>query len=76
MVAVHSLILAEYNEFNFLFVFLKAIQDWHLALAVLCLVVIDVLILGMNLLILGVKGELEVGRVANRENPEELRGVS
>ena len=42
----------------------------------LCLVVIDISILGLYMLIEGVRGQLEATRVMNRENPEDIIGVS
>ena len=38
--------------------------------------VIDTTILGLYMLIEGVRGQLEVKRVMNRENPEDIIGVS
>jgi len=43
---------------------------------VLCLVIIDTTILGLYMLIEGVRGKLEVERVVNRENPQDIIGVS
>jgi len=43
---------------------------------VLCLVVIDISILGLYMLVEGVRGQLEVQRVMNREKPEDIIGVS
>ena len=50
--------------------------DWHLALAVLSLVVIDICILGLYMLVDGVRGQLKANRIENRENPEDTIGVS
>ena len=52
------------------------IHDWHLAVAVLCLVTIDVLILGVFLLVEGVRGRLTTRLIPNRERPREIIGVS
>ena len=46
-----------------------------LALIVLCLVVIDILILGSYTAAKGSKGELGVKEIANKENREEIMGV-
>ena len=51
-------------------------HDWHLALAVLLLAVIDVSILGLYMLVDGVRGQLGATRIVNRENPEDMIGVS
>ena len=51
-------------------------RDWHLALAVLCLVVIDILILGLYMLVEGVRGQLGVEKIINRANSESITGVS
>ena len=56
--------------------FWQEFYDWHLALAVLCLVVIDISILGLYMLVEGVRGQLEATRVKNMENPEDITGVS
>ena len=45
-------------------------------MAVLCLVVIDVFILGLYMLVEGARGQLHVRRIKNRENPEDIIGVS
>ena len=45
-------------------------------MAVLLLVLTDVLILGVFLLVEGVKGELYTDRIINREHPREVIGVS
>ena len=47
-----------------------------MALFVLCLVVIDVAILGVYTLIEGLKGNLGVKLIMNRELPRETVGVS
>ena len=47
-----------------------------LALAVLVLVIIDVIIIGGYLLVEGVRDQLVVDKVLNRENPQDVIGVS
>ena len=51
------------------------LRDYRLALFVLCLVIIDLLILGVYTLIEGISGNLGVKLTTNRENPEETIGV-
>ena len=46
-----------------------------LALTVLALVVIDAVIIGMYTIVEGVRNQLEVEKVLNRENPQEITGV-
>jgi len=43
---------------------------------VLSLVVIDISILGLYIFVDGVRGQLEANRIVNRENPEDVIGVS
>ena len=51
-------------------------HDWKLALIVLLLVGIDVLILGIFLVVEGVKdGGLDAVKVPDRENPMHIEGV-
>ena len=47
-----------------------------MVLGVLCLVVIDLVILGAYTLVEGVRGNLGVKLTSNREFPEETIGVS
>ena len=42
----------------------------------LFLVVIDISILGLYKLVDGVRGQLEAKQIVNRENPEDMIGVS
>ena len=51
-------------------------RDLHLSLAVLCLVIADVLILGVYLLVEGVKGHLGTNLILSREHPQDIIGVS
>ena len=51
-------------------------RDYVMALFVLCLVVIDVVILGVYTLTEGLRGNLGVRLTTNRELPEEILGVS
>ena len=46
-----------------------------MALCVLCLVIIDLIILGVYTMIEAIRGNLGVKRIANREMPEETIGV-
>ena len=55
---------------------LQRFRDWHLSMAVLCLLIADVLILGVYLLVEGVKGELTTRLIPNREHPKDTIGVS
>ena len=55
---------------------LQKIHDWILALAVLALVIIDKVIIGLYLIVEGVRGHLIVEKVPNRDYPEETTGVS
>ena len=52
------------------------LQDHVMVLGVLCLVVIDLAILGAYSLVEGVRGNLGVKLTSNREFPEETIGVS
>ena len=47
-----------------------------LALSVLLLVVIDLIILSTYTAVEGARGNLSAQRVTNRENPEDITGVS
>ena len=47
-----------------------------LALAVLVLVVIDIVIIGGYLAVEGIRDQLVVDKVSNRENPQDVIGVS
>lgn len=51
------------------------IKDYALALFVLCLVVIDVAILGIFTTVEGRRGELGVKKTSNKENMEDTIGV-
>ena len=53
-----------------------ALKDHLMALFVLCLVVIDLVILGVYTLTEGLRGNLGVKLVSNREMPNEAIGVS
>ena len=63
-------------SFPHCFLVLQKFRDWHLSVAVLCLVVTDVLILGFFLLVEGVRGELTTHLISNREHPKDTTGVS
>ena len=51
------------------------IKDYVLALLVLCLVVIDLIILGSYTAIEGIRDQLGVKLTANKENREDITGV-
>ena len=51
------------------------LKDYCLALFVFCLVFIDLVILGGYTLTEGLRGNLGVKRITNRENPTETIGV-
>ncbi len=55
---------------------MQALQDWMLALGVGVLVAIDVVILLVYDVLEGTKGNLEAKRFQNRENQQDLEGVS
>ena len=59
------------------FLFIQSrLQDHVMVLGVLCLVLIDLAILGTYTLVEGLRGNLGVERITNREFPEETIGVS
>ena len=55
---------------------MQQLKDWMLALAVLVLVIIDVVIILGYLVAEGIRDQLVVERVPNRENPQDTIGVS
>lgn len=55
---------------------MQPLQDWMLALGVAVLVIIDIVILTSYNVVEGIRGNLVATRVANRENPQDLLGVS
>ena len=55
---------------------MQVIKDWMLALGVLLLVVIDLIVLITYTAVEGARGNLSAKRVPNRENPEDMVGVS
>lgn len=56
--------------------YFQQFHDWMLALAVLVLVIIDAIIIGGYLLVEGIRHQLVVDKVLNRENPQDVIGVS
>ncbi len=54
----------------------QSIHDWHLAVMVLALVVVDLVILSAYTTVEGVRGNLETIKISNRENPTDTQGVS
>ena len=55
---------------------MQQFHDWMLALAVLVLVIIDAVIIGFYLVVEGIRDQLVVEKVLNRENSEDVIGVS
>ena len=55
---------------------MQQFHDWMLALAVLVLVIIDAVIIGCYLVVEGIRDQLVVEKVLNRENSEDVIGVS
>lgn len=54
---------------------MQPLHDWHLAVGVLILVVIDLVILITYNIVAGVQGSLTATRVPNRENPMDVHEV-
>ena len=54
---------------------MQILKDWHLALGVLLLVLIDLIILLVYTIVEGVQGNLTVTRVHNQENYSNIEGV-
>lgn len=54
---------------------MQPLHDWHLAVGVLILVVIDLVILITYNIVAGVQGSLTATRVPNRENLMDVHGV-
>ena len=59
-----------------IFLPLQPLKDWMLALGVTFLVVLDVAILSIYTLVEGIRGQLSSNKVPNRENTEDIIGVS
>ena len=55
---------------------MQALKDWHLAVGVLTLALIDLTILLVYTIVEGVKGNFTATRVSNRENPRVVQEVS
>ena len=55
---------------------MQQFHDWMLALAVLVLVIIDAVIIGCYLVVEGIRDQLVVEKVLNRENSKDVIGVS
>ena len=53
----------------------QILKDWHLALGVLKLVLIDLIILLVYTIVEGVKGNLIATQVSNREHVMDIVGV-
>ena len=56
-------------------IYMQALKDWHLALGVLTLVLIDIAILLVYMSVEGAQGKHTATRVGNRENPSDVEGV-
>ena len=54
---------------------MQILKDWHLALGVLLLVLIDVTILLVYTIVERVKGNLTAMQVSNLGNPSSIEGV-
>ena len=54
----------------------RQLKDWHLALGVLTLVLVDLTILLVYTIMEKLQGNLRANRVPNRENPRDTEGVS
>ena len=54
---------------------MQVLKDWHLALGVLTLVLVDLTILVIYTTVEGVQGKLIAIRVPSRENPRDVEGV-
>ena len=55
---------------------MQVLKDWHLALGVLVLVLLDLTILLVYTVVEGAKGKHTATSVSNRENPSDIEGVS
>ncbi len=55
---------------------LQTLTDWKLALVVLVLVMVDLVILVVYTVVEGARGNLEAERIKNRENSQDVEGVS
>ena len=61
--------------FFFCCAYMQALNDWHLALGVMILVLVDLTILKIYTLVERFQGNLSAIRVPNRENPRDELGV-
>ena len=52
------------------------VHDHHLGVAVLLMVLLDIIILLVYMAVEGTRGNLAVTQVSNRENPDDMQGVS
>ncbi len=52
------------------------LQDWHLVLVVLALVVVDLVILVLYTVVEGARGNLGAKKIVSVENPMDTKGVS
>ena len=67
-----------YEVFNYLMCYfsLQAVRDRHIFMAIMVLTMVDLVIIGLYLLIGGLRDQLGVTLIRNRENPVDLVGVS
>ena len=70
-----SIIYFHINFFITIMAFPQAIRDVHIFVVIMILVGLDTIIIGLYLSIGGLKGQLGVTLIPNRENPIELIGV-
>ena len=55
---------------------LQAVRDRHIFMAIMVLTMVDLVIIGLYLLIGGLRDQLGVTLIRNRENPNDLVEVS
>jgi len=54
---------------------IQPLQDWHLAIGVLLLVLIDLAILILYNIVEGIQRDLTATKISNRENPMDVNEV-
>ena len=74
--AVSIILIRDIYRYTFSPPMQTLLQDYVMALFVLCLVVIDVAILAIYTVIEGLRDNLGVKLIVNRERPREVIGVS
>lgn len=65
-----------YTAFRFSLSQKWPVRDHHLGMSVLVMVLLDIAILLVYMAVEGARGNLEATRVRNRENPDDVLGVS